>query len=52
MEWLELFSAEAVQQAAEWMMPCQPIRWENTVPVYTSQQINLYGLPDHWVGKG
>ena len=28
--------------------PCQPIRIENWMPVYTSEQIDLYGLPDNW----
>jgi hypothetical protein len=28
--------------------PVQPIRVENGIPFYTSEQINLFGLPHHW----
>ena len=28
--------------------PVQPIRMENGIPFYTSQQVNLFGLPHHW----
>jgi len=28
--------------------PCQPLRFEDFIPVYTSDQIEIYGLPDHW----
>ena len=28
--------------------PCQPIRVDNYVPVYTTSQVDLYGLPEFW----
>lgn len=28
--------------------PVQPVRWELDIPFYTSQQIDLYGLPEYW----
>ena len=28
--------------------PCQPLRFEDYIPVYTSDQIEIYGLPDNW----
>ena len=51
---LELFSPEIQQEAAATLEfvfpgPVQPIRFDDDqVPVYTSQQIDLFGLPDHW----
>lgn len=56
-ESLDLFSPQAVAESKESVDlltfslpgPCQPIRIDDDqVPVYTSQQIHLYGLPDHW----
>lgn len=28
--------------------PCQPIRIDNYIPVYTTDQIDLYGIPEFW----
>lgn len=28
--------------------PCQPIRVDNYIPVYTTYQIDLYGMPEFW----
>lgn len=28
--------------------PVQPVRWEFGIPFYTSQQVDLFGLPEHW----
>ncbi len=28
--------------------PCQPIRFEELIPVYTSDQIDVFGVPDNW----
>ena len=28
--------------------PCQPIRIENYIPVYDSEQVDLYGQPENW----
>jgi hypothetical protein len=37
-----------LQQTFYYPGPVQPIRIENGIPFYTSQQINIYGLPHHF----
>jgi hypothetical protein len=51
---LDLFSKTGVQEESTSLFPAfpgpiQPIRQDpDFVPVYTSTQIKIYGLPDHW----
>lgn len=46
----DLFAGDLalLQQPITFTGPIQPIRVENNIPFYTSQQINLFGLPHHW----
>jgi len=52
---LDLFSKTGVDENQESLFPAfpgpiQPIRQDpDFVPVYTSSQIKLYGIPDNWV---
>lgn len=43
-----LFEQDLQDLQRSWPGPVQPVRSEFGIPFYTSQQVDLFGLPEHW----